>query len=86
MVGVLILGPAHVWGDNKGVANSASTPETSIKNKHPGICYHAVREASGQGIWKVGFCKGVNSIADCLTKILSGTTKENQVLKWMYRK
>ena len=58
MMGVPILGPAHGWGYNKGVVNSASIPETSITKKHLGICYHAVHEASAQGIWKVGFCKG----------------------------
>ena len=50
-----------------------------------GICYHAVREASAANIWKVGFCKGANNIANCLTKILSGTQKSKEVDKWMYR-
>ena len=86
MVGLPILGPACVWGDNKGVVNSASIPETRITKKHIGICYHVVREASAQGIWKVGFYNGVNNIVDCLTKILSGTAKEKQVSKWMHRK
>ena len=69
MTGVPILGTAHVWGDNKGVVNSASIPETGITKKNIGFCYHTVCEASSQGIWKVGFCKGVNNIVDCLTKI-----------------
>ena len=85
-MGVPILGPAHVWGENKGVVNSAFIPETIITKKNLGICYHAVRKASSQGIWKVGFCKGVKNISYCLTKILSGTDKEKQVSKWMYRK
>ena len=74
-MGVPILGLANVWGDNKGIVNSASIPETMITKKHLGICYHSVCEASEQGIWKVGFCKGVKNIADRLTKVLSGTTK-----------
>ena len=86
MMGVPILGPAHVWGENKGVVNSASIPETSITKKHLGIFSHAVREASSQVIWKVGLCNLVNNIVDCLTKILSGISKEKQVSKWMYRK
>ena len=81
MMRVPILGPAHVWGDKKGVVNCAYIPETRITKKHLGVCYHTVHEASAQGIWK-----GVNNIVDCLTKILSGTAKENQVSKWMYRK
>ena len=78
-MGVPILGPAHVWCDNKGVVNSSYIPETRITKKDLRICYHAVCEASAQGIWKVGFCKVFNNIVDCLTKILSGTAKENQV-------
>ena len=46
MMGVSILVPDHVWGDNKGVVNSVSIPETMTTNKDRGICYHAVREAS----------------------------------------
>ena len=75
-MGVPILGPSHVWGDNKGVVNSASIPENRITKKHLGICYHVVREASAQGICNIGFCKRVNSIADFLTNILSGTDNE----------
>ena len=73
MVGVTISGTANVWGDNKGVVNSASIPETRIIKKYLGICYHSVREASAQGICKVVFFKVFNNIVDCLTKILSGT-------------
>ena len=58
-MGVPILGPAHVWVDNKGVVNSASSPDISITKNPLGICYHAVCEASVQGIWKVGLCKGI---------------------------
>ena len=75
-MGVPILGLANVWGDNKGIVNSASIPETRITKNYLGICYYAFREASEQGIWKVGFCKGVNNIEDFLTKMLSGTAKE----------
>jgi len=85
MLGVPILGPAYIFGDNKSVVNGASIPECKISKKHLGICYHAVREASAQGVWRVGFIKGKYNIADSLTKILSGTVKEKQVQKWMYR-
>ena len=85
MMGVPLAGPAIVFGDNKSVVNGASIPEHKLSKKHLGICYHAVREASAAGIWKVGFCKGTNNIANCLTKILSGTQKNKEVDKWMYR-
>ena len=47
-------------------------PSARFPKKHLGICYHAVREASAAGIWKVGFVQGKINIANCLTKVLSG--------------
>ena len=58
-------------------------PEAKLNKKHLGTCYHAVREASAAGIWMVGFIKGEHNIADCLTKILSGTQLEKQISQWM---
>ena len=86
MMGVPIDGPAAVWCDNKTVVNGASIPEAKLSKKHLGICYHAVREAAAAKIWQVGFVKGEYNIADCLTKILSGTALEKQVNKWMHRR
>lgn len=86
MMGVPIDGPAVVWCDNKTVVNGASVPEAKLSKKHLGICYHAVREASAAKIWQVGFVPGKYNIADCLTKILSGTALEKQVERWMYRR
>ena len=86
MLGVPLAGPAVIWGDNKSVVNGASIPTNKLNKKHLGICYHAVREASAAGIWTVAFTKGIHNLADCLTKVLSGTAKDKQVSKWMYRR
>lgn len=85
MLGVPLVGPALIFGDNQSVVNGASIPECKIQKKHLGICYHAVREASAAGVWKVGFIRGKYNIADSLTKILSGTIKDKLVGQWMYR-
>jgi len=85
MMRVPLIGPTLMFGDNKSVVNSASIPEHKITKKHLGICYHAVREAAAQGIWRVGWCKSAHNIANSLTKILSGTVKEKEINKWMYR-
>ena len=88
MMGVPLGGPAVVFGNNKSVVNSASIPEAKLSKQHLGrIRYHAVREALAAKIWKVGFVKGKYNIANCLmTKILSGTQKDKELDKWMYRK
>ena len=85
MLGVPLSGPTLIFGDNQSVVNGASIPECKINKKHLGICYHAVREASAAGIWRVGFIKGKYNIADSLTKILSATIKDKQVERWMFR-
>ena len=85
MLGVPLVGPAIVFGDNQSVVNGASIPENKLNKKHLGICYHAVREATAAGVWKVGFTKGVDNIANCLTKILTGAMKELELSKFVYR-
>lgn len=57
MMGLLILGPALVFGDNRSIVNGVSIPESKIQKKHLGICYHAIRKVLAAGIWKVGFVK-----------------------------
>ena len=86
IMGVSINGPAYMFGDNMSVANGDYTPQWKIYKKRMGICYHAFREASAAGIRRVGFLKGKYNIVGNLTNILSGTAKEKQVQKWMWRK
>ena len=73
MMGVHINVPYYMFGDNSSASNGVSIPQYKISNKHLGICYHVVREASLYGIWRVGFVK--YNITDLITKILSGTAK-----------
>ena len=68
------------------VVNGVSIPESNLLNNHLGICYHAVREKSAAGIWKVDSVKGNHSIANFLTKTLYVTSKEKEVEKCIWRK
>ena len=67
------------------VVNGVSILESNIPKKQLGIRYHAVREASAAGIWKLGFVKGTNNIYNLLTNIFSGTDNNKEVEKWMCR-
>jgi hypothetical protein len=49
MMGVPILGPANVYGDNEAVVNSTTAPESTLKKKHNAIHYHRVHEAVAAG-------------------------------------
>ena len=62
-------------GTNISVVNGASIPESSLPNKHSGMCYHAIIEASAANIRKVWFVKETHNIDNCLTNIISVTDK-----------
>ena len=76
MMGVPIDGPKIVFGDNMSVINGTSMPQLNVSKKHLGICYHYAREASADGIRKLGSVKRTQEIASCLTNIISGMAKE----------
>ena len=61
-MGVTLSGPAYVLGYNTGVVNGALITEWGITKKHIGIFYHAVYEASAQGILRVVFIKVKHNI------------------------
>jgi hypothetical protein len=70
--GVEIGGPANVFCDNRGVVKNVSIPESTLMKKHNAINYHAVREAVGAGILRVGKEDGGTNLADLLTKVITG--------------
>ena len=49
MMGVKILGPSYVYGDNMSVIHKTSKLESTLKKKSNSICYHAVRESVAMG-------------------------------------
>ena len=81
-----INGPEIVFGYNMSVVNAVSILKSNISKKHLGIWYHAVREASTAGIYKLGFGKGTNNNSYWLTNNFSGTDKEKEAEKWMWLK
>ena len=40
MVGVEVLGPTYIYGDNKSVIHNTSKPQSILKKKSNSICYH----------------------------------------------
>ena len=85
-MGVPIDGTANIFGDNTSIVNGKSISESKFSKKQLGICYHTIREASADVVWKVGSVKGTHNVDNFLTKILSGIHKEREVDKWMWRK
>ena len=60
----------NVFLDNQSVVLNASMPESTLKKIHNSIAYHAVRWAAASGELRVCFEKGIDNMADLLTKNL----------------
>ncbi len=64
---------------------NSTHPESTLKRKHISIAYHRCREAQAAGHIKIGFIKGMENLADMLTKVLPGPRLQqlmNLVFHW----
>ncbi len=72
MFGIPIDGSTIVFCDNEAVVQNSTRPESTLKKKHVSIAYHRCREAQVAGYVRIGFIKGMENLADLLTKTLPG--------------
>jgi len=84
MMGVPILAPSYVYGDNMSVITNTSKPESTLKKKSNSICYHAVREAVAMGECLTAHISTHCNVADLLTKVLTGGKRRNFVSQILY--
>ena len=69
-LGVPVLKPTQLYGDNASVIQNASIPHSDLKKKHIAISYHYVREAVAAKIVNVHWVKTNENWADTCTKAL----------------
>ena len=79
MMGIQILGPTYVYGDNQSVLYNTTIPESTLKKKSQSLCYQFVREGVARNEWRTGHIKPLDNPADLLTKPLTATRRENLV-------
>ncbi len=72
MFGIPINSSTIVFCDNEAVVQNVTRPESTLKKKHVSIAYHRCREAQAAGYIRIGFIKGMENLADMLTKVLPG--------------
>ena len=72
MFGIPIANSTLVFCDNEAVVVNTTHSESTLKRKHISIAYHHCREAQAAGYVKIGFIKGMENLADLLTKVLPG--------------
>ena len=49
MMGIPLLTPTYIYGDNLSVIHNTQRPESTLKKKSNAICYHAIRESVAMG-------------------------------------
>ena len=72
MLGVPVVGPSMMLGDNMSVIQNCSLPSSTLKKKHNAIAYHRVREATAAGVIRLAHVRSENNYSDILTKALGG--------------
>jgi hypothetical protein len=83
MFGIPIDGSTIVFCDNESVVTSATRSESTVKKKHVSIAYHCCREAQVAGYVRIGSIKGMDSVADLLTKLLPGP-RLRQLMEYIF--
>ena len=78
-MGVEILGPSYIYGDNMSVIHNTPKPEAILKKKSNSICYHFVREAVAMRECLTSHIPTGKNVADLLTKVLFGSKHRDLV-------
>ena len=69
-LGIPVVAPTNLFGDNFGAIQSANIPEGELKKKHVAISYHYVREAIAAKIVNAIWIKTYENWSDLCTKAL----------------
>ena len=68
MMGIEILGPAFIYGDNQSVLNNTSIPNSQLKKKSQNIAYHFIREGVAREELRTTYINTHKNEANLLTK------------------
>lgn len=80
MMGIPLLGPSYIYGDNMSVIHNTQRPESMLKKKLNSICYHAVHESVAMGECLTGKVDTKENPANIATKIVSGGQQRNHLV------
>ena len=88
-MGILVIGPSLIFGDNQSVRNNTSIPESQLKKKSQSIAYHFIREGVARDEWRTAYVNTHENTADLLTKMLPDGEKRrrfvNRLLYHVYQ-
>lgn len=75
MMGIPVLGPCYIQGDNQSVLANTTEPGSTLKKKAQSISYHYVREGVAKDEWRTTYVNTHDNYADLLTKLLPAGEK-----------
>ena len=68
MMGIEILGPVFIYGDNQSVLNNTPILESQLKKKSQSIAYHFIRKGVARNEWRTAYVNTHENKADLLRK------------------
>ena len=74
MLGVKVLGPTVLFGDNQGVMYNVSEPQSTLKKRHQAVAYHRIWELVAANVIRYVWCRSEVNLADMGTKCLTTGT------------
>ena len=82
VMGVAILGPSYIYGNNMSVIHNTQRPESMLKKKSNSICYHAICEAVAMGECLTGHVSSThdNPAKNICTKVIPGGRKRDHLV------
>ncbi len=78
MMGIPVVMPTFIFGDNKSVLVNCSVPHSSLNKKSSSVAFHFVREGVANDEWRVAYIDTNNNPSDILTKSLPGGEKRTR--------
>jgi hypothetical protein len=84
MMGVGIVCPLYIYGDNMSVIHNIQQPESMLKKNSTSICYHVIRESAAMGESLRGHIGMNKNIGGLATKVLYSQKQQYMVSQLLY--
>ena len=84
-MGIPVINPCFVYGDNQSVLWNTTSPDSVLKKKTSSVAYHFVHEGVSNDEWRTTYIKTSYNPSDLLTKCLpAGINRKQKVRKILY--
>ena len=74
-MGIPVIGPTYIHGDNQSVLANTTVPDSQLKKKSQSIAYHFIREGVARDEWRTAYVNTHENESDLLTKVIPNGEK-----------